>query len=103
VSTRYAGEVRKRESAAIEALEKVKTQVATTGDLFVVPTSQKIGPIVESSRIAAAKAEVIRLSEMNKQAQVARESEDVEEVPEAPVTPPEEPAVEPAEAVVPVE
>lgn len=74
-STRYAGEVRKRESAAIEALEKAKTQVASTGDLFAPATSKKIGPVVESSRIAAAKAEVIRLSELNKQAQAARESE----------------------------
>ncbi len=103
VSTRYAGEVRKREAAAIEALEKAKTQIATTGDLFTVSTPKKIGPVVESSRIAAAKAEVIRLSELNKQVQAARESEVVEEIPAALATPPEEPATEPAEATMPIE
>jgi DNA repair exonuclease SbcCD ATPase subunit len=79
-STRYAGEVRKRESAAIEALEKAKTQIATTGDLFPEILPKKIGPIVDSGRIAAAKAEVIRLSELNKQAQTARENEAPQEV-----------------------
>lgn len=100
VSTRYAGEVRKRESAAVEALEKAKSQIASTGDLFAVPNPKKIGPVVESSRIAAAKAEVIRLSELNKQAQEARETE-VAEVAESSPTPLEEATSEPAEDMMP--
>ncbi|MES2439661.1 MAG: hypothetical protein V4584_11365 [Verrucomicrobiota bacterium] len=68
-STRFAGELRKRESTAIEALEKAEARLATaleTGRDLPAP-SKKIGPVVDSGRIAAAKAEVIRLVELNKQ------------------------------------
>ena len=70
VSTRFAGEMRKREATAIEALEKAEAKVADLGDSSPSKTAaveRKIGPVVESGRIAAAKAEVIRLVELNKQ------------------------------------
>jgi myosin heavy subunit len=68
VSTRYAGEMRKREAAAAEALEKAEGRIAESGaGLAPVTASRKIGPVVESGRIAAAKAEVLRLVELNKQ------------------------------------
>jgi len=68
VSSRFAGEVRKRETAALEALEKAEAKLADLNDPSRSATvSRKIGPVLDSSRIAAAKAEVIRLVEMNKQ------------------------------------
>ncbi len=71
-STRFAGEMRKREAAAGEALEKAEAKLA---DLAApsrsAPISKKIGPVVDSGRIAAAKAEVIRLVELNKQKEAA--------------------------------
>lgn len=82
VSSRFAGEVRKRESAAIEAREKAEAQLAGLSDSSRPVASKKIGPVVDSGRIAAAKAEVLRLVEMNKQKEAA-----------APV---DEPAVTPA-------
>ncbi len=69
-STRYAGEMRKREAAAIEALEKAEAKIANPSDPSRPATpaaSRTIGPVGDSDRIAAAKAEVIRLVEMNKQ------------------------------------
>lgn len=67
VSSRFAGEVRKREAAAIEALERAEAKLADLSDPSrPAPVSKKVGPVVESDRIAAAKAEVIRLNEMNK-------------------------------------
>ncbi|MES2921703.1 MAG: hypothetical protein V4819_09155 [Verrucomicrobiota bacterium] len=70
VSTRFAGEMRKREAAAVEALEKAEAKVADLSDPSrSAPISKKIGPVVDSGRIAAAKAEVIRLVEQNKQKQ----------------------------------
>lgn len=68
VSSRFAGEVRKREAAAIEALEKAEAKLADLSDPSrPAGVSKKLSPVVESDRIAAAKAEVIRLVEMNKQ------------------------------------
>ena len=68
VSTRFAGEMRKREAAAVEALEKAEARLADLSDPSrSAPISKKIGPVVDSGRIAAAKAEVIRLVELNKQ------------------------------------
>ena len=69
VSTRFAGEMRKREATAVETLEKVQSQLASMGDSSrpAAAVARKIGPVVESGRIAAAKAEVIRLVELNKQ------------------------------------
>ncbi len=67
-STRFAGELRKREAAAVEALEKAEARLASAlenGGNIPVP-ARKIGPVGDSSRIAAAKAEVIRLVEENK-------------------------------------
>lgn len=65
-TTRYAGELRKRESAALEALEKARGQTAAQ-----VPESRALGPISrptgDSDRVAAAKAEVIRLTQKNQQ------------------------------------
>lgn len=70
VSTRYAGEMRKREAAAIEALEKAQAQVAEMSDTSrpAAAVAKKIGPVGDSDRVAAAKAEVLRLLESNKQA-----------------------------------
>lgn len=66
VSTRYAGEVRKREAAAVEALEKAEARLAEAGTATRPAASKKIGPVADSGRIAAAKAEVLRLVEQNK-------------------------------------
>lgn len=72
VSTRFAGEVRKREAAAIEALEKAEAKLAELSDPSrPAKTPKKIGPVVDSDRIAAAKAEVVRLVEMNRQKEAA--------------------------------
>jgi len=80
VSSRFAGEVRKREAAAIEALEKAEAKLADLSDPSrPAAVSKKIGPVVESDRIAAAKAEVIRLVEMNKQKEAAAAVVAVEE------------------------
>ena len=100
VSTRYAGEMRKRESAAAEALEKAEAKLAELADPARPPvSSQKIGPVVDSGRIAAAKAEVIRLVELNKQKEAEPVADLVEEAPEiitdeAPPITEEVPAVE---------
>ena len=69
VSTRFAGEMRKREATAVESLEKAEGQLASMSDSShpAAPAERKIGPVVDSGRIAAAKAEVIRLVELNKQ------------------------------------
>ncbi len=70
VSSRFAGEVRKREAAAVEALEKAHAELAALTDpsRSVPKASKKIGPVGESDRVSAAKAEVLRLIEKNKQA-----------------------------------
>lgn len=103
VSTRFAGEVRKREAAAIEALEKAEAKLAELSDPSrPVKTPKKIGPVVESDRIAAAKAEVVRLVEMNRQREAAAVADEVsalepKEIPlaaeEAPVPAEPEPGV----------
>jgi DNA repair exonuclease SbcCD ATPase subunit len=95
VSTRYAGEMRKREAAAVEALEKSEAKLADLSDPSrpVAAISKKVGPVVDSGRIAAAKAEVIRLIEMNKQKEAAVAADPVEEIPQ-PVTEEAPPAVE---------
>ncbi len=82
VSTRFAGEMRKREAAAVEALEKAEARLTGLSDSSrAAPTHErKIGPVVDSGRIAAAKAEVIRLVEMNKAKEIAAFSEPVPEV-----------------------
>lgn len=94
-STRYAGEMRKREAAAAEALEKAEAKLANTSDT-PRPTAapEKIGPVGDSDRIAAAKAEVIRLLEMNK----AKETTAVIE--EAPVIAEQEPVIAEDEPIV---
>ena len=75
VSSRFAGEVRKREAATQEALEKAQAQLAEMSDPSrPALASKKIGPVAsrapagDSDRVAAAKAEVLRLLESNKQA-----------------------------------
>jgi DNA repair exonuclease SbcCD ATPase subunit len=83
VSSRFAGEVRKREAAAVEALEKAEAKLVELSDPSRPATvSKKIGPVVDSGRIAAAKAEVIRLVEMNRQKEVAAIAEPVVEIAE---------------------
>ena len=69
VSTRFAGEMRKREATAVESLEKATAQLANMSDPSrpAAAVERKIGPVVDSGRIAAAKAEVLRLVELNKQ------------------------------------
>ena len=102
VSSRFAGEVRKREAAAIEALEKAESKFADLSDPSrPAAVSKKIGPVVDSGRIAAAKAEVIRLIEMNKQKEIAaiNEPEAVINEPEAVINEPETVINEP-EAVI---
>jgi DNA repair exonuclease SbcCD ATPase subunit len=83
VSSRYAGEMRKREAAALEALEKAEAKLAELSDPSrpAAASSKKVGPVVDSGRIAAAKAEVIRLVEMNKQKETVVGTDLVEEVP----------------------
>jgi DNA repair exonuclease SbcCD ATPase subunit len=72
VSTRFAGEMRKREAAAVEALEKAEANLASLKDpSSPAAVSKKIGPVGDSGRIAAAKAEVIRLVELNRQKEEA--------------------------------
>lgn len=76
-STRYAGEMRKREAAAIEALEKAEAKLSTPSDgPRPAAASEKIGPVEDSGRIAAAKAEVIRLVEMNRLKEEAAASQE---------------------------
>ncbi len=72
-TTRFSGEVRKREAAALEALEKAEARLATALENGgnVPPPVRKIGPVADSGRIAAAKAEVLRLVEKNKQRETA--------------------------------
>ena len=82
VSSRYAGEMRQREAAAIEALEKAESKIADKSDPSrPAASARKVGPVADSGRIAAAKAEVVRLMEMNKQ----KESEAVAELADEPV------------------
>ncbi len=95
-TTRFAGELRKREAAAIEAMEKAEGRLANaveTGRDLPTP-SKKIGPVGDSSRITAAKAEVLRLVEQNKQrAAIQETSIPVAETPaaaEEEITPPVE-------------
>lgn len=84
VSTRYAGEMRKREAAAVEAFEKAQAQLAIQGNQPRPAASTKIGPVVDSDRISAAKAEVLRLVQQNKDKAAATEILP----PSAPVLPP---------------
>ena len=77
VSSRYAGEMRKREATAVDALERAESRPTAAG------ASKKIGPVVDSGRIAAAKAEVFRLVELNKQ----RESLPIDDSPDAAAEP----------------
>ncbi len=87
VSSRFAGEVRKREAAAVEALEKAEAKLAELSDPSrPAAVSKKIGPVVESGRIAAAKAEVLRLVEMNRQKEATAVAEAVVAEPEVAVT-----------------
>ena len=112
VSTRFAGEMRKREAAAVEALEKTQAQLVAASDPSrPAISSKKIGPIVDSGRIAAAKAEVLRLVEMNQQKAAERPqatevsnlaAENVqEEILEAPETPETTETTETPEAELP--
>jgi DNA repair exonuclease SbcCD ATPase subunit len=85
-TTRYAGEVRKRETAALEALEKAQNQLAESGSAQPASNaSRKIGPVGDSDRVAAAKAEVLRLIESNKQAAQVASSSTTPEVVSTPV------------------
>lgn len=81
VSTRYAGEVRKRETAALEALEKAQARIDQLSDPSrPAAITKNVGPVAESSRIAAAKAEVLRLLEQNKQRSLEATTADDAEV-----------------------
>lgn len=102
VSTRYAGEVRKREVAAVEALEKAQTQLAemSTSPRPAAVVSKKVGPVADSDRVTAAKAEVLRLLESNKQAALVAEPEAVVIEPDVAAIEPEVAAIEPEAAVI---
>lgn len=93
-STRFAGELRKREAAAIEALERAQAQLAAAGDSVRPAAARKIGPVaVESDRVTAAKAEVLRLIELNRQKQIEPVAAVLETIPAAtPAIPVELPA-----------
>lgn len=68
-TTRYTGELRKREAAAQEALGKAQAQLSNSPAL-VLPIAAALtsaAPVGDSDRVAAAKAEVLRLLEQNKQ------------------------------------
>jgi len=109
-ATRYAGELRKREAAAVEELEKVKARFANSRDAANAPAPVKTAPAGDSDRVAAAKAEVLRLLEENRKKSVAAVAVPLTAI--APVAgivgaalaetaPPEEPKVAPvAEEVV---
>jgi chromosome segregation ATPase len=95
-STRFAGELRKREAAAIESLEKAEARLAEalkSGGASVAPAARKIGPVGDSGRIAAAKAEVLRLVEQNKQR--AADAQEISPQPAAASAPETDPAPEP--------
>lgn len=87
VSSRFAGEVRKREAAAVEALQKAQAELAAMGDSSraVPKVSKKVGPVGDSDRVAAAKAEVLRLVEKNKQATAVPAEEAVLPAAEEPI------------------
>ncbi len=70
-ATRYAGELRKREANAIEELEKIKTRFANSKDAATAPAVVKAAPVGDSDRVAAAKAEVLRLLEENRKKSAA--------------------------------
>lgn len=102
-TTRYAGELRKREAATIEALEKAEARLANAPEAGrdIPAPSKKIGPVVESSRIAAAKAEVLRLLEANKQKETAPVATEAPSPTEEVSVPAVEPEVVEPEAVEP--
>lgn len=83
-ATRYAGELRKREAAALAEMEKIKARYADNklGTFSMPERVQR--PAGDSERVAAAKAEVLRLMEENKkrtaEAPVMVEEEKVEPV-----------------------
>lgn len=94
-STRFAGELRKREAVALESLEKAEARLAEAlkgGGVVAAPAVGKIGPVGDSDRIAAAKAEVLRLVEQNKLRAAEASSTPVETLPSE--TPPENPETE---------
>jgi myosin heavy subunit len=101
VSSRFAGEVRKREATAMEALEKAQAELAAMGDpsRAVAKVSKKVGPVGDSDRVAAAKAEVLRLVEKNKQPPAPPVEEAVVIAPEEIVAIEETAVVEEVEAV----
>ena len=111
VSTRYAGEVRKREVAAVEALEKAQAQLAEMGSnpRPAAVVSKKVGPVGDSDRVSAAKAEVLRLVEANKKKAPAAMGELPLAAEKLPVAPekapvaPENASVAPENASVPPE
>jgi hypothetical protein len=77
-TTRFAGELRKREATALEALEKAQAQLSNAGESAQPARSastRKIGPVGDSDRVSAAKAEVLRLLEQNKRRTLAAASE----------------------------
>lgn len=86
-STRYAGELRKRETAALETLEKTRAQMASLSAASkATPASDKpAAPAGESQRVTAAKAEVLRLLEQNRQRENSPVAPAVEE-PSPPVS-----------------
>jgi chromosome segregation ATPase len=75
VSSRYAGEVRKREAAAVEALEKAQNKMSFAGNSAATVATAKPAIVGDSERVAAAKAEVLRLIEQNKQSVVEASTE----------------------------
>jgi len=71
-TTRYTGELRKREIAALEALSKAQGQSSNTAAAPVISPLTS-APVGDSDRVAAAKAEVLRLLEQNKQVSASSE------------------------------
>lgn len=75
--TRYSGELRKKEAAAVEALEKAKASFSRdSAKSPMIPEK----PAGDSDRVAAAKAEVLRILEQNR----LKQSEQQPSAPEVP-------------------
>lgn len=73
-TTRFAGELRKREATAQEELEKLRAKLTGPGDVHAPAAPSK--PVGDSDRVAAAKAEVLRILEHNQRRKEAEVSEE---------------------------
>lgn len=91
--TRYSGDLRKKEAAAVEALEKAKASFSRdSAKSPVIPEK----PAGDSDRVAAAKAEVLRILEQNRLKQSEQKASALAAIDDAePITEKVELSVEP--------